>query len=479
MQRRSFITQTAAAAGTLTAAGSANATLLSSVFSSAYQPSIVIAWNRAAGLAVQLAVMPVTIAARMYGMLNEAIYNAWAHYDTLAYFTQSGLSKRSLLERNSINRRVAISHAAHGVLSEFFPNLIYQFDALLQPNIADAWQSIGGWQAGNVGRDVAYRVIRSRDGDGANMRGDLAPGFYSDWTGYQSVNTPDQINDLSRWQPLRLPNSAGQLVVQKFLTPHWGRVRPFALSSGAQYRPTASPRMPTQAEIDEIIALSAALDDRSKALGDFFAQNPGAVTPPGQWLQVAEQVAAIDGNNLDNDVKLFFTTAQAGLDASIAAWDAKRANDQVRPVTVIPALYRGKTIRAWGGPGRGTQNIQGENWVPWQRPVNRTPPFPDFVSGHSTFSAACATAIARVRGSDVITLRATVPAGAFRTDPGLPADDVNFVWTRLSQMADDAGYSRRVTGIHWVRSDLEGRTLGKKVGTAVANKALELFDGPL
>lgn len=471
MQRRLFLTQTATAAGTLVAAGNANAFF-------GYQPSIVIPWNRAAGLAVQLMVMPVTIAARMYAMLNEAIYNAWAHYDGVAYFTQSGLYKRAWTERNDINRRVAICHAAHGVLSEFFPNLIYQFDALLQPNIADAWMSYGGWQAGNVGRTVAYRVIQSRNSDGANMRGDLAPGFYSDWTGYQSVNTPDQVNDLSRWQPLRVPNSAGTLVVQKFLTPHWGRVRPFALSTGSEFRPQLSQRAPLQSEIDEVIRLSGELDDRTKALGDFFAQNPGAVTPPGQWLQVAEQVAAIDGNNLAADVKLFFITAQAGLDASIAAWDAKRFHDQARPISVIPVLYRGKTIRAWGGPGRGTQDILGENWITWQRPSNRTPPFPDFVSGHSTFSAACATAIARVRGSDSITLRATVPAGAFRTDPGLPAADVNFVWYRLSDMADDAGYSRRITGIHWERSDLAGRDLGKRVGRAVADKALELFDGP-
>lgn len=469
MQRRHFLTQTAAAAGTLVAAGSAHA---------AAQPSIVVEWNRVAALAVQLMVMPVTIAARMYAMVNEAIYNAWAHYDGKPAFTQAGLYKRPKSERNDVNRRVAISHAAHGALSEFFPNLIYLFDALLQRSTADAWTSYGGWLADNVGRESAWRVVQSRNDDGANMRGDRNPGFYSDWTGYQSVNTPDQITDLSRWQPLRLPNAAGQLIVQRFLTPHWGRVRPFALSAGSQYRPSLNPRMAQQSEIDEVLALSAALDDRTKALGDFFAQNPGAVTPPGQWLQVAEQVSAIDANDLKRDVHLFFAVAQAGLDASIAAWDAKRYHDQARPISVIPALYRGQTIRAWGGPGLGTQWIQGENWITWQRPVNRTPPFPDFVSGHSTFSAACASAIARVRGNDVITLRATVPAGAFRTDPGLPAADVNFVWYRLSEMADAAGYSRRVTGIHWERSDLAGRTLGKQVGTAVANKALELFDGP-
>ena len=474
MQRRQFFTHTAtlgAAAAAVSAAGPAQATW--------YTPSIVVQWNRVMLQAGANTVIPVTIAARAYAMVHEAIYNAWAAYDWLAYFSVPGLSRRSLLERNNTNRRIAISHAAHGVLTELFPTQVGTlFEPLLQSSISDAWLSLGSGQASAVGRDVAWRVINARNNDGANMRGDLAPGAYADWTGYQSVNTPDVITDLSRWQPLRLPNAAGQLVVQKFLTPHWGRVKPFALSSGAQFRPTLNPRLATQAEIDEVIALSAALDDRSKALGDFFAQNPGAVTPPGQWLQVAEQVAANDGNDLDRDVKLFFTTAQAGLDASIAAWDAKRFHDQSRPITVIPALYRGQTIRAWGGPGKGAQNILGENWVPWQRPVNRTPPFPDFVSGHSTFSAACATAIARARGSDLIALSAVVPKAAFRTDPGLPAADVRFSWNSLSAMADAAGFSRRVTGIHWIRSDLSGRTLGKQVGNAVANKTLELFDGP-
>ncbi len=470
MQRRSFLTQTAVTGAALAATGSAHATWNG--------PSIVVKWNRVMLQAVQNTVMPVTIAARSFAMVHEAIYNAWAHYDGQATFTQPYLSKRPSLEWNSINRRVAISHAAHGVLTELFPTQVTAlFDALLQDSIDDAGTSWGGWQAGNVGRGVAYRVIQSRNNDGANMRGDLAPGAYSDWTGYQSVNTPDVITDVSRWQPLRLPNAAGQLIVQKFLTPHWGWVKPFALSSGSVYRPALSPRMAMQSEIDEIIRLSADLDDRTKALGDFFAQNPGAVTPPGQWLQVAEQVSEIDDNGTARDVKLFFTVAQAGLDASIAAWDAKRFHDQSRPITVIPTLYRGKKIRAWGGPGMGTQSILGENWIPWQRPVNRTPPFPDFVSGHSTFSAACATAIARVRGSDSITLNAVVPAGAFRTDPGLPLTDISFTWYRLSEMADAAGFSRRVTGIHWQRSDLGGRELGRKVGNAVANKTLDLFDG--
>ncbi|MDH4393049.1 MAG: vanadium-dependent haloperoxidase [Aquabacterium sp.] len=473
MQRRNFLTQSAAVGAALAASNAVQAGTVS--------PGIVVQWNRVMLQAVQTTVMPVTIAARAMAMVHEAIYNAWAHYDKLAYFTQPWLSKRLALEWNSTNKRLAISHAAHGVLTDLFPGQVQSlFDPLLQASTADAWTSrFGGSTADDVGRNAAWRVIQSRNNDGANMRGDLAPGAYSDWTGYQSVNTPDLVTDIDRWQPLRLPNAAGVLTVQRFLTPHWGRVRPFALKSGDAFRPGLHPRGATKAEIDEVIRLSAELTDRSKAQGDFFAQNPGSVTPPGQWLQIAEQVSQIDRNTLDKDVKLFFTTAQACLDASIAAWDAKRFHDQSRPFTVIPVRFRGRPIRAWGGPGRGTQHIHGERWVTWQRPVNRTPPFPDFVSGHSTFSAAAATAICKVRGSDHITLTATVPRGSFRTDPGLPAADITFIWRSLSEVADAAGLSRRITGLHWERSDLEGRALGRKVGGAVAHKALELFDGPL
>lgn len=480
MNRRDLVTRAGAAGLSLTAAAPAHATLwlfgLGS--SSAPQPSAVVLWNRVLLQAIAATSGTPTVSARTIAMVHEAIYNAWAHYDSRAAFTVPSLYKRPLLERNATARTVAISHAAHGVLTEFFPGLVASlFEPLLQRLVANAWTSIGGWYAGNVGRDVAWRVINARNNDGANMRGDLAPGAYSDWTGYQPINSPDHIVDLSRWVPLRVPNSAGDLVVQRFLTPHWGRVRPFALSSGAQFRPTLNPVMPLQEEIDTVIRLSAELTDQTKGLGNFFAQNPGAETPPGQWMGFAEQLSTQDGNGLDADVKLFFAAAQAGLDASIAAWDAKRAFDQGRPASVIPVLYRGQVIRAWGGPGRGTQNILGETWVPWQRPANKSPPFPDFVSGHSTFSAAMATAMASIRASDRCVLTGVEKAGSFRTDPGLPLQDVNFRFTSLSGAADAAGFSRQVTGIHWNRSDLRGRELGKQVGGVVANRCVRLYAG--
>jgi hypothetical protein len=69
-----------------------------------------------------------------------------------------------------------------------------------------------------------------------------------------------------------------------------------------------------------------------------------------------------------------------------------------------------------------------------------------------------------------IALSAMVPQGLFRTDPGLPATDIRFNWSRLREVADAAGFSRRITGLHWERSDLDSRSLGRSVGTGVADR---------
>lgn len=474
MKRRAFVTQTAALGALATAGSSAQATGLS-----APNP-VVILWNRALTSAIASTATQATIAARAISMVNEALYNAWAAYDPYAAFTLGTLRKRPLWERCDIWKQIAISHAAHAVLLDLFPAQKPAFDHLLAAQVPRAW---AGWPSGlaavQVGQLAGSSLLQSRYQDGSNQRGDLAPGAYSDWTGYVPVNGPETIVDINRWQPLRLPAASGVgTVVQKFLTPQWGKVRAFALANGAVFRPPPlSPLAPTLAEMTELINYSANLGDFAKALVDVWAANPGSVSPPGQWMGYAEQVSAQDSNTLDEDVKLFFGTGQAVLDASIAAWDAKRVYDSVRPITAIRYYFRGQTVQAWGGPGLGKRSILGENWRPFQRPVSITPPFPEYVSGHSTFSASAATLIAGLRGSDVARLTASIAAASLRVDPGFPTQTVNFVWNTLTEAANSAGLSRRVGGIHFERGDLQGRALGRKVGGAVLARCQKLFGG--
>src|SRR5205823_2452145 len=205
----------------------------------------------------------------------------------------------------------------------------------------------------------------------------------SDWTGYQPVNGPDRVDDPDRWQPQRTPEGHGGTALQQFVTPHWGRVVPFGAEESSDLR-VADPGPPRagtparQAEIDEMVRLSAGLTDEQKVIAEYWADGPGSELPPGHWMLFGQLVSRRDGHTLDQDVKLFFALANAVFDASIVAWDCKRAYDYVRPVTAVHFLFAGKKIRAWAGPYRGTRVIDGAAWEPYQPVTFVTPPFPEF-----------------------------------------------------------------------------------------------------
>lgn len=135
-----------------------------------------------------------------------------------------------------------------------------------------------------------------------------------------------------------------------------------------------------------------------------------------------------DGHALDQDVQLFFIVTNAVFDAEIAAWDAKNHYDYVRPITTIRYLKQGQKIRAWAGPALGTRVIARESWRPYQPDWFPTPPFSEYVSGHSTFSAAGAEVLKRFTGSDAFGASITITAGDLGVEPGVPAQSVTLSW---------------------------------------------------
>ena len=177
---------------------------------------------------------------------------------------------------------------------------------------------------------------------------------------------------------------------------------------------------------------------------------------------------------------MFFVLTNAVFDAGIAAWDMKRAFDSVRPATAISLLFQGKKIRAWGGPGKGTIEMDGSQWIPYQPTTFPTPPFPDYVSGHSTYSAAAASILANWTGSDRFEYSVTFAAGSSRIEPCVsPTHPVALSWPTFTDAANEAGMSRRYGGIHFRQADLVGRQLGRMVAAKVWAKAQIYFDGSL
>lgn len=450
----------------------------------AYSPSVVFRWDDAALEAIRRTRLGPPMVARALAVSHTAMYDAWALYDARASATRlSSNLRRPARERTDANKARAVSQAAYRTLSDLFPQEEPRFSALMRELGYDQGDfSTDPATAAGIGNLAAEAVLAFRHHDGSNQLGDLAPGKYLDYTGYEPVNEPTRIVDPNRWQPLIIPDQQGGVTSQRFVAPHWGLVTPFAMTSGDQFRPASVPNLypsPGYTEqVVEILALSAGLTDREKAIAEYWSDGPLSELPPGHWVLFAQFVSGRDEHSLDDDVRMMFAMSNAMLDASIAVWDCKRAFDYVRPITAVRFLMAGRDIRAWAGPGKGTQTIRGEDWRPYQTSNVPTPPFPEFSSGHSAFSTAAAEVLKLFTGSDAFGGSAIVKAGSSRIEPGaVPSSDVHLSWATFSAAADEAGFSRRLGGIHFKEGDLQSRGMGRKVGAQAWAKAVTYFNG--
>jgi len=150
----------------------------------------------------------------------------------------------------------------------------------------------------------------------------------------------------------------------------------------------------------------------------------------------------------------------------------------VRPITAIRYLFAGQQVLAWGGPFQGAKLIDGASWFPYQPTTFPTPPFAEYCSGHSMFSAAGAEILKRFTRSDFFGASATIAAGSSKVEPGVtPAKDVTLYWLTFTDAADQAGISRRYGGIHFEQADLDARAAGRKVSDQAWAKARSYFGG--
>jgi hypothetical protein len=124
--------------------------------------------------------------------------------------------------------------------------------------------------------------------------------------------------------------------------------------------------------------------------------------------------------------------------------------------------------------------INGEEWLPYQPATFITPPFPEYVSGHSAFSAASAQILRSFTGSERFGHAVVLLPGSSSIEPGFtPRTAVTLEWETFTDAADEAGMSRRYGGIHFEDGDLQGRAMGRKVATLVWAKCRAYFDGSL
>lgn len=442
-----------------------------------------------------------TVGSRMLMIITTAMYDAWAAYDEKAVGTRlGGKLRRPKKEHTEANKRIAIAYATYRAMLEMFPEDKVWIDEQMRKrgydpndNTTDITKPQG------VANVSAAALFEYRRHDGANQLGDELGSSgkpYSDYTFYRPVNPKDKIIDPDCWQPIEFTLLDGKKAAPGFLTPHWYRVKPFGLERSDLFRPAPPPKIGSEQlkkEVDEVLMYNSSLSLEQKAIVEFMRDGPRSTGQSGHWLRFAQAVSVRDKNDVDKDVKLYFAVGAAAFDAFIAAWEAKRFYDSSRPWTLVRYYYKGQKVRGWGGIGKGVIELPAEDWHPYSPLSFITPPFPGYVSGHSTVSAAAAKTLELFTGSDNFGATETRHAGEL-TEPNISCEVKQMVDGKLTngvtsdgvivlqlptftKTAEMAGISRVMGGYHIQADNIAGLDLGRKVAVHIFPKIKSYFDG--
>jgi hypothetical protein len=373
-------------------------------------------WNQIALQAIKTNASDPDFASRALAMESLAVFDAVSAIDgTPGYLL-------NMTAPADADANVAAAQAAHDVLTYLFPAQKATFDAALASALGAIPDGQGKTDGIALGAAVAAQIIALRANDGWNAN-----------------VIDDGSTAVGQWRPTA-PS------YMPALDPQWASVTPFALTSPSQFLPPGPPDLASQAYADAVNlteSLGAANSTTRTAdqtqIANFWKDGAGTYTPPGEWNSIADQVAQAQGDSLAADARLFAELNVALADSAIAAWNTKFDYNTWRPITVI------QDASSFTNAGI----IQDPNW----QPLIITPNFPEYVSGHSTFSAAAAEVLSSFFGNNY----------AFDTgSSSLPGVTRNY--SSFWDAANEAGMSRIYGGIHFSFSNTDGLALGTQVG---------------
>lgn len=241
------------------------------------------------------------------------------------------------------------------------------------------------------------------------------------------------------------------------IEPNWGKLRTFLIDSSKQFKTPIPIAFDTAVNskfynlAKEVYDLSKRATKQQKEIAMFWDCNPFAVeqighvefglkkiSPGGHWLGIVGIACNSKKLTLTKTVLVHALLSVTLADAFIACWQEKYTSDRVRPVTMLQYFFNPK----------------------WQ-PLLQTPPFPEYVSGHSVASSAAAILLTKIFGEGFAFTDNT------EVEFGLPIRK----FTSFNAAAKEASISRLYGGIHFRDAIDQGIWLGDQVGLYVNQKA--------
>jgi hypothetical protein len=238
--------------------------------------------------------------------------------------------------------------------------------------------------------------------------------------------------------------------------PQWHKMRSFTLDSAAQFLPPApapydlAEDSPFYKMTREVYEAGKTLTDEQREIAYFWDDNAFVtnvkghvtfaskkMTPAGHWLAIVSTVSKNQNIDLMRSLEAYTVTSIALYDAFVGSWQEKFRSVRVRPETVI------------------NQHLD-PDWAPFLE----TPPFPEYVSGHSAISAAAGQVMTHLFGEKV----AFVDSTEYVFGHGVRS------FSSFEEAYWEASISRVYGGIHFWDGVEEGTRQGERIGQWVLQK---------
>ena len=273
---------------------------------------------------------------------------------------------------------------------------------------------------------------------------------------YAKADRYNKISALPRYTPRNVEGTWYPTPPGYFppVEPHFNTIRSFTLERPDQFKPeppipfSADKKAPFYTLMAEIKNLS--LSQEQKEIAAFWDCNPFAlfdnghllvgmkkISPGAHWMGIAN-IACVDAKvSFSKAIEVNTILAIGLMDGFQSCWDEKYRSNRIRPETAIRKYLDPK-------------------WTPFLQ----TPPFPEYLSGHSTISSVSSVILTHFFGKE-FTYTDTVEERY-----GLKAR----TYSSFEEAAEEASISRFYGGIHFMDAIENGQKQGNAVGKHLLGK---------
>ena len=376
--------------------------------------NVVVDWNaKAEAIAVKKKMLPPPNARGM-AIMHVAMFEA-----VNAVERRYGPYRLNLTAARNASKEAAAAAAAHFVLMALHPDEQETINAALTAALAAIPDGDAKTTGVALGKKAGAETLALRAKDGTTTQESYRP-----------------FTTAGVYVPTVIPVSST-----------YGRVTPWVMSSGAQFRPAPPPALSSATwarDVNEIREYGGRTNTKRSVeqtnIGQFWF-----VTGPQAWNPIARQLVTMKKLDIVDSARLFALVAIATDDAFIAVFEAKYHYNFWRPITAI----RNADL---------SDNPATQRDAAWL-PLGDTPMHPEYPCAHCITSSAAAAVLQSAFGNDIPEVSMT----------SITAPGVTRRWKRLQDYSDEVAMARIYGGFHYRFSNAAAQEMGRKIAELAVN----------